>query len=214
LARGLAASTVLIADFLPAAADRRSQPGDDLLSFIAVDPNLSLDEVVVTAILLAVAGHETTANLLGASLMRLLTPGPDGERLADRIDPNDADVVTEPLRLDSPVQATARTATVDQTLAGVDIACGDPVLVCVAAANRDPYVYHHPDHYDSGRSGPTPIAFGHGAQYCLGASLARLEIAAALHHILGRRPVLAGTPVWRDTPAIRGPLTVPARLTT
>jgi cytochrome P450 len=101
---------VLIADFLPAAADRRSHPCDDLLSFIAADPNLSLDEVVVTAILIAVAGHDTTANLLGASPIRLLTPGPDGERLADRIDPNDPAVVTELLRLDSPVQATARTA--------------------------------------------------------------------------------------------------------
>ena len=72
LEAGLSASAALIADFLPAAADRRTHPGDDLLSVIASDPDLSLDEVVVTAILIAVAGHETTANLLGASLIRLL----------------------------------------------------------------------------------------------------------------------------------------------
>jgi cytochrome P450 len=71
----------LIADFLPAAADRHTHPRDGLLSFIASDPDLSLDQVVVTAILIAVAGHQTTANLLGASLMRLLTPAPDGPEL-------------------------------------------------------------------------------------------------------------------------------------
>lgn len=214
LQAGVAASAALIADFLPAAADRRTHPGDDLLSFIAADHDLTLDEVVVTAILIAVAGHETTANLLGASFIRLLTPAPDGARLADRIDPNDPAVITELLRLDSPVQATGRTATADQTLGGVDIRCGDAVLVCVAAANRDPHVYDHSDQFEPGRTGPAPITFGHGAHYCLGASLARLETTVALRHILGRRPVLAGTPAWRDTPAIRGPLTIPARLTT
>jgi cytochrome P450 len=87
-------------------------------------------------------------------------------------------------------------------------------LVCVAAANRDPKVYDHPDHFQPGRPVPAPLAFGHGAHYCLGAALARLEISAALRPILARRPVLAGTPTWRDTPAIRGPLTVSARFTT
>ena len=184
------------------------------MSFIAADPDLSLDEVVVTAILIAVAGHETTANLLGAGLIRLLTPTPDGMRLADRVDPDDPTVVTELLRLDSPVQATGRTATADQTLGGVDIRCGEAVLVCIAAANRDPSIYDRPDHFQPARSGPSPIAFGHGAHYCLGANLARLETTAALRHILQRRPVLAGSVAWRDTPAIRGPLTVPVRFTT
>jgi cytochrome P450 len=123
-------------------------------------------------------------------------------------------VITELLRVDSPVQATGRTAAADQTLAGVDISCGEPVLVCVAAANRDPAVYDHPDQFRPGRPGPAPITFGHGAHYCLGAALARLETTTALHHVLRRRPVLAGTTAWRDTPAIRGPLTIPARFTT
>jgi hypothetical protein len=56
--------------------------------------------------------------------------------------------------------------------------------------------------------GPAPLAFGYGEHYCLGAALARLEIAIALQHILARRPVLRGDPIWRDTPAIRGPLRV------
>lgn len=213
LEEGLSASAALIADFLPAAADRRTHPGDDLLSFIAADPDLSLDEVVVTAILIAVAGHETTANLLGAGLIRLLTPISEGVRLADGINPDDPTVVTELLRLDSPVQVTGRTATADQTLGGVDIRCGEAVLVCIAAANRDPSIYDRPDQFEPGRSGPSPIAFGHGAHYCLGANLARLETTAALRHTLQRRPVLAGNVAWRDTPAIRGPLTVPVRFT-
>jgi cytochrome P450 len=85
--------------------------------------------------------------------------------------------------------------------------------VCVAAANRDPAVYDRPSNFQTGRPGPAPITFGHGAHYCLGAALARLELTTALRTILHRRPVLTGPPVWRDTPAIREPLTVPTRFT-
>ncbi|OLP03293.1 cytochrome [Mycolicibacterium porcinum] len=211
LDQGIAAAAALLTEMLPATADRRTHPQDDLLSYIAADPTLTLDEVVITAILIAVAGHETTANLLGAGLVRLLTPDEAGSCPADGIDPAAPTLVTELLRLDGPVQATARTATVDQTLGGIDISCGETVLACVAAANRDPAVYDDPDVFRPGRSGPAPLAFGHGAHYCLGAPLARLETAAALRHILRRRPVLASSPTWRDTPAIRGPATVPIR---
>ncbi|WP_066901947.1 cytochrome P450 [Mycolicibacterium houstonense] len=209
LDHGIAAAAALLAEMLPAAADRRVHPGDDLLSYIAGDDNLTLDEVVLTAILVAVAGHETTANLLGASLVRLLTLDANGTRPADGTDPSDPGVITELLRLDSPVQATARTATADQSIAGVHIRCGETVLVCLAAANRDPAVYDDPDQFRPRRPGPAPLTFGHGAHYCLGAPLARLEITAALRHILPRRPTLMGTPEWRDTSAIRGPLSVP-----
>ncbi|MGV0675949.1 cytochrome P450 [Mycolicibacterium fortuitum] len=211
LEAGIAAAAALLTEMLPAAADRRARPRDDLLSYIAADPTLSLDEVVITAILIAVAGHETTANLLGAGLIRLLTPDADGTRPADEIDPADPAVVTELLRLDSPVQATSRTATADQTLSGIDIRCGETVLACVAAANRDPVVYDAPHLFRPGRAGPAPLTFGHGAHYCLGVPLARLETSLALRHILRRRPALSGMPTWRDTPAIRGPLTVPLR---
>ncbi|MCV7360030.1 cytochrome P450 [Mycolicibacterium neworleansense] len=211
LAQGIGAAAVLLTEMLPAAADRRTHPRDDLLSYIAADASLTLGEVVTTAILIAVAGHETTANLLGAGLVRLLSPDDDGTCPADRIDPADPGVVAELLRLDSPVQATARTATADQTLTGIDIRCGETVLACVAAANRDPAVYADPDLFRPGRPGPAPLTFGHGAHYCLGAPLARLETTAALCHILRRGPALVGTPTWRDTPAIRGPLTVPVR---
>lgn len=206
---GSAAFAALLTELLPLAADRRTHPGDDLLSFIAADPDLELDDVVTTAVVIAIAGHETTANLLGSAMIRLLTPGPDGQRPVDAIDTGDEGLVTELLRLDGPVQAVGRTATEDHVLDGVVIHAGEPALAVLAAANRDPAVFHHPDQLRTDRTGPAPLAFGYGAHYCLGAALARLEIAIALRHVLGRRPSLCSPPTWRDTPAIRGPLTIP-----
>lgn len=209
---GAAAFAALLTEFLPLAADRRSHPGDDLLSFIATDPDLQLDDVVVTAILLAVAGHETTANLLGAAMIRLLTVGPDGARIADGLDPVDPVdplLITELLRLDGPAQATARTATEGQRVGDVDIAGGEQALVVIAAANRDPDVFDRPDQFRLDRIGPPPLAFGYGAHHCLGRALAQLETTVALRRILARKPRLVGQVSWRDTPAIRGPLTLP-----
>jgi cytochrome P450 len=209
IAAGAAAFASLVTEFLPLAADRRTHPGDDLLSVIASDPDLLLDDVVITAILIAVAGHETTANLLGAAMIRLLAVGPGGTRIVDGLDPSDPALITELLRLDAPVQATARTATQNQLVGDVEIAAGQPVLVVVAAANRDPAIFDEPDQLRLHRGGPAPLAFGYGAHYCLGAALARLEAAVALRRILTRNPVLAGPATWRATPAIRGPLNVP-----
>jgi cytochrome P450 len=206
---GAAAFATLIAEFLSVAADRRSHPGEDLLSFIAADPELELDDVVITAILIAVAGHETTANLLGAAIIRLLQPSADGARLIDQLDPADPSLLNELLRLDGPVQATARTATHDQPIGGVEIAAGQQALVVIAAANRDPAVFDIPDQFRLTRTGPAPLTFGYGAHYCLGAALARLEITIALRQVLARKPRLAGAVTWRDTPAIRGPLSIP-----
>lgn len=206
---GAAAFATLVAEFLPMAADRRAHPGEDLFSFIAADRALELDDVVITAILIAVAGHETTANLLGAGTVRLLQAGTDGSRLIDNLDPDDAAVLNELLRLDGPVQATARAATQHQRICGAEIAAGQQALVVVAAANRDPGVFNEPGQFRPRRSGPAPLAFGYGAHYCLGAALARLEVTVALRRILARNPVLTGPASWRDTPAIRGPLNVP-----
>jgi cytochrome P450 len=206
---GTAASAALMTEFLPLAADRRAYPRDDLLSFIAGDPDLELEDVVVTAILLAVAGHETTANLLGNSIVRLLSPERDGTRLADRIDPTDPGSITELLRLEGPVQSAIRIATDDTTIGGVEIPAGAAALVAVAAANRDPAAFDESDEFRPDRTGRAPLTFGYGAHHCLGANLARLEFATALPRILARRPALVGAPSWRDTPAIRGPERVP-----
>jgi len=206
-AGGAAASATLMTEFLPLAADRRAHPGDDLLSFIAADEQLSLEAVVMTTILIAVAGHETTANLLGAGLVRLLTRGPD----TTRIDTTDAALVTELIRIDGPVQSTVRTATADQAVGGVEIHAGQSALIAIAAANRDPAVFDEPAQFRLDRGGPAPLSFGYGAHYCLGAAVARLELATALPKILARQPLLAGDVCWRDTPAIRGPVSVPIR---
>jgi cytochrome P450 len=89
-----AVPVAVIAEFLPLAAARREDPGDDLLSLLAVNTTLDLEEVVVNAILLAIAGHETTANMLGNSMIRLLTEVKGG-RLTDRIDYTAPEVVGE-----------------------------------------------------------------------------------------------------------------------
>lgn len=206
---GIGAFTTLLTEFLPLAADRRTHPGDDLLSFIASDPELQLDDVVVTAILIAIAGHETTANLLGAAMIRLFSVGTDGSRIADGLDPADPSLIAELLRLDGPVQATARTAIEDQLIGSVEIESGQQALVVVAAANRDPAVFDEPDQFRLRRVGPPSLAFGHGAHHCLGRPLAQLETGVALRGILARKPELAGRVRWRDTPAIRCPLALP-----
>jgi cytochrome P450 len=206
---GTAAFATLFTEFLPLAADHRAHPGDDLFSLIASAQDLSLDDVVITAILIAVAGHETTANLLGSAMVRLLTRRSDGTRIVDDLNPEDHSLIPELLRLDGPVQATARTATADQHLGDVEITAGQQVLVVIAAANRDPGVFDQPDQFQLGRDAPAPLSFGYGAHYCLGAALARLETAVALRRILARHPELAGVVSWRDTPAIRGPLHLP-----
>lgn len=197
---GTSAFATLLTELLPLAADRRAHPQDDLLSFIGAATELELDDVVTTAVLIAVAGHETTANLLGSAMIRILS----GE-----VTPVDDELVTELLRLDGPVQAIGRTASTDQVIDGVTIRAGDPALVVVAAANRDPAVFFQPNNFRPGRGGPAPLSFGHGTHFCLGSALARLEIGTALRHIVARRPILCGEPAWRDTPAIRGPLTLP-----
>jgi cytochrome P450 len=199
---GAAALATLLTEFLPLSADRRTHPTDDLLSYIATSTDLDLDleDVVSTAILIAVAGHETTANLLGAAMIRLLTPHPDGTRPTDSISTTDQSLTTELLRLDGPAQAVMRTATTNHTLGDVTIKAGEPALVAIAAANRDPAVYTDPEQLQPNRAGPAPLSFGHGAHYCLGSALARLEITAALDRILTRTPVLAGPTTWRGPP--------------
>jgi cytochrome P450 len=206
---GTAAFATLLTELLPLAADRRAHPRDDLLSFIGADPDLELDDVVTTVVIIAVAGHETSANLLAAAMIRLSTATHAGVRPIDAIGAVDDRLITELLRLDGPVQGVGRTATTDHVINGVTVHAGEQAVVVLGAANRDPAVFHHPDELDADRPGPAPLTFGHGPHYCIGAALARLEIAAALQRTLARRPGLCGPPTWRDTPAIRGPLTVP-----
>lgn len=204
-----AASVSLVAHFLPLAAERRAHPGEDLLSFIVADPDLLLEEAVMAAVHIAIAGFDTVAGLLGAAAVRLLDPGPDGTRLADVLDMSDPSVITELIRLDGPAQAIPRTATKPTRVGTVEIPADEQVAVVLGAANRDPAVFADPDELRPGRAGPAPLTFGYGPHRCLGVALARLEIEAVLSRLLARDPVLAGPVNWRYTPAVRGPISVP-----
>jgi cytochrome P450 len=206
---GVAASVTLVAHFLPLAAARRANPGEDLLSFIVSDPDLLLDEAVVTAVHVAAAGFETIASFLGSAAVRLLSPGEVGARLVDQLDMSDPSLISELLRLDGPAQAIARTATVEHRIGDIEIAPGQQVVIVLAAANRDPAVFDEPGQFRLGRRGPAPLTFGHGPHFCLGAALTRLEAEVALRRVLARNPVLSGPVTWRDSPAIRGPLHLP-----
>jgi cytochrome P450 len=206
---GTAGLATLLTALLPLAADRRTHPGDDLLSFIAADPNLELDDVVMAALIIAIAGHEATATFLGAAMVRLLTPTSDGVRPIDSIGTIDDRMITELLRLDGPVQIVRRTATHDHVINDITIHAGEPALLVIAAANRDPAIFNAPDQFQPDRAGPAPLAFGYGAHFCLGAALARLQVAIALRRLLRRRVTVCGLPTWRDTTHLRGPRTLP-----
>ena len=155
---GTAPFATLLTELLPLAADRRTHPGDYLLSFIAADSDLELDDVVITAVIIAIAGRETTANLLGAAVIRLMTPGPDGIRPVDSTVAVDDRLITELLRLDGPVQAVARIATHSHVINDITIHAGEPALV-VLAANRDPAFFNRPGQLQVDRPGPAPLTF-------------------------------------------------------
>jgi pimeloyl-[acyl-carrier protein] synthase len=190
-------------------AVRRTSPGDDLLSaLLAVEADgdrITPAEVVDLALLLLVAGHETTVNLIGNGVLALLRAPDQLERLR-RSPELVAAAVDELLRFDGPVQMTQRIATEDLTLAGCRVRAGDEILLVLGAANRDPAVFVEPHRLDVTRDARRHVAFGGGIHHCLGAALARLEGQVALAALLARFPrlELAGQPVRRPTFTLRG----------
>lgn len=159
------------------------------------------------AFLLLIAGHETTVNLITNAVHALLTH-PD-QLAALRADMSLVDAaVEETLRYEGPVEnATFRYAAEPLEIAGRDIDRGDPVMICLSAADRDDSRYPAPDAFDIHRDTRGHLAFGHGLHYCLGAPLARLEARTALRTLLDRAPALAldGPPgEWLPGMLIRG----------
>jgi cytochrome P450 PksS len=192
---------------------RRDRPGDDLVSALtqaeAAGDRLSEDELVAMVLLLLVAGHETTVNLIGNGTLALLEHPDQMERL--RADPAlIRPAVEEMLRYSSPVEiATERYAREDVTVAGVTIRRGEMVLAGIASANRDERQFPRPDTFDLTREPNRHLAFGLGAHFCLGASLARLEGQIAINTLLRRAPglrlaVAAGALRWRGGLLLRG----------
>lgn len=191
-------------------ADRRSTPGDDLLSAMLAaedDGTLSDAEVRANALFLMVAGHETATNMLSNALLALLRH-PD-QLAALRADPALLDgAVEESLRFEPAVQMTPRLAREDGTLGGIPVHAGEAVVVVLAAANRDPDVFDDPGAFAIDRDELRHVAFGHGPHWCIGGSLARAEARVVLPAVLERMPGLAladDDVPWQPTIDFRGP---------
>ncbi len=188
---------------------RRHEPADDLLSALVAtevdDDRISSQEIVDLAMLLLVAGHETTVNLIGNGVLALLR-APDQMELLRRSPQLVAPAVDELLRFDSPVQLSQRVATTDLELAGRHVRAGDEIVLMLGAANRDPEAFTGPNRLDVTRDARRHVSFGGGIHHCLGAALARLEGEVALAALLERYPriELAARPVRRPTLTLRG----------
>ena len=169
-------------------ARRRRNPGPDLLSRLveAEDEggHLSEAELISTVGLLFGAGHETTRNLIGNGMLALLRNPAELQRL--RNDPSlIRTAVEELLRYDSPVQIAGRGARADAVIGGERIAAGEPLMLLVGAANRDPAQFPDPDRLDVGRPDVKMLSFGGGIHFCLGAMLARTEGQIAIGDAAG-----------------------------
>ncbi len=214
-------ATAMARYFMALLAAKRQQPGDDLLSALLAarddEDRLTEDELVSMAFLLLVAGHETTVNLIASGVLALLLNPAELARL--RADSAlIASAVEELLRYVNPVSnATFRCATEPVQLGGVRIGRGDPVLVSLSGANRDPARFGDPDRLDLGRDTSGQLAFGHGIHFCLGAPLARLEAGIAISGLLARfgsisLAVPAASLRWRPSTLIHGLEALPVRL--
>ena len=186
------------------AAYRRAHPGDDLVSDLLV-ADLDADELVGTAALLLMAGHEATVNVIGNGVLALLRHPAQWRRLL--ADPAlDATAVEELIRFDPPLQLFERTAVIDTVVAGDPVPAGTKIAALLGAAARDPSAFERPDELDVGRQPNAHLGFGAGVHYCLGAPLARVEVAAVLDALRATLPdmQLAAEPPRRPDFVMRG----------
>jgi cytochrome P450 len=188
------ASDAVVTMLAELVVDKRRAPSDDLVSDLVSARDgaerLSDQELLSTVFQLMVAGHDTTASLIGNSVVALFR---HPIQLAElRLDPAKIPAaIEELLRYDAPVpHSTFRYAVEPVSIAGVAIPAGSQVIICLAAANRDAERYPNPDELDIDRQATRHLAFGHGVHHCLGAPLARLEGHIALASLLLRFPRL------------------------
>jgi cytochrome P450 len=194
---------------------RRAAPREDMLSaLIAAEEagdKLNEDELLATCILLLVAGHETTVNLIGNGTLALLRHPAELRRLRD--DPGIiGTAVEELLRFDGPVQRTARIPSEDIVIGGRTIPKGEMVMPFLGAADRDPAQFPDAQQLDLTRADNRHIAFGMGIHFCLGAPLARMEGQIAINTLLKRLPKLAlatDKPDFRQSLTLRGLQSLP-----
>jgi cytochrome P450 len=196
---------------------RRADPDDSLLSALVAaeeeGDRLSPDELVSTALLLLVAGFETTVNLIGNGTVALLGHQEHWQQLREEPEVVPA-AVEELLRYDSPVQMTSRIAAEDVGVDGAVIPRGASIIVVIGGANRDPDVFEEPDRLRIDRPDASRhLSFSLGIHHCLGAPLARLEARIAIEELTRRYPPLemAGMPIRRPLLVLRGFEHVPVR---
>jgi cytochrome P450 len=216
---GIAAIMSFVGYFNDLFEERRARPGDDLVSrLLAVEEEgdrLTHGELLSTVLLLFIAGHETTTNLIGNGTVALMRHRDQWDRLVSDPAGLAASTVEEALRWDGPAHVTARTATRDLVVGAGDeavtVEAGQGMLCALAAANRDPARFDDPDRFDVGRTDNQHLAFSHGVHYCLGAALARLEGQETFAALARRFPhmELAADPVHRDHFVLRGYRDVP-----
>lgn len=211
VARGVAARRNLTEYFRRLLPERRQHPKADLLSLlIGVEEQgdrLNEGELLAMCLLLFIAGHETTVNLIGNGTLALLEHPDQMARFKG--DPAlIPSAIEELLRYDSPVQWTARITNANVELGGREIPSGSMIIVAIGAANRDPSHFPDPDRLDIARPDNRHVSFGFGIHFCLGAPLARVEGQIALGTLLRRMPDLAlqtgATLDWRESSALRG----------
>ncbi|MER6950854.1 cytochrome P450 [Nonomuraea sp. NPDC000554] len=192
--------------------EHRRLPGDDMFSALATDRSadgqLSAIELIVTGVLLLIAGHETTVNLITNGMLTLLRNPDVLKRLRD--DPALAPrLVEELLRFEPPVQfLPQRTCLADIDVAGTTIPKGSPIWLFLASGNRDPRRFHDPDRFTPERLDNQHLGFGSSIHYCFGAPLARLEAQLALTELarrLGDPQLVEDPPPYRSNPVLRGP---------
>ncbi|MBN9742855.1 cytochrome P450 [Amycolatopsis sp. A1MSW2902] len=169
--------------------DKRAEPGEDILSDLARDEDLSIEELTGMAFLLLLAGHETTANMLSLGAFALLE---HPTQLAElRADPTlFGNAVEELMRYLSVADIFYRYATEDIEVGGETIPAGSTVVVSLLAANRDPKHFEDPDTIDLHRKVRGQVAFGHGVHQCLGQQLARIEMRVGFEGLFRRFPDL------------------------
>ena len=181
-------------EYMARLVDRaRSSPGEDMLGMLVREhgDELTTDELIGIASLLLIAGHETTANMLGLGTLALLRH-PDQLALVREDPAMVGPAIEELLRWLSIVHSgIPRATTTEVELSGHTIPAGELVVCALPAANRDPALVEDPDRLDITRGAPRHLAFGHGIHHCLGAPLARLEMRIAFPALLRRFPRLA-----------------------
>ena len=198
---------------------RRGQTRNDLIGALlrAEDGDAALTPIDVAnfALLLLLAGNETTTNLLGNVLIALLAH-PDELARVTRDPSRIPALVEETLRYESPIQFLFRQTTQDVEIAGVSIPSGSLVMPLLGSANRDEARFPDPNRFDVARDTQGHLAFGLGIHFCLGASLARLEARVALEELLARYPGFehcAPRVQNVDSYVVRGPKRLAVRLT-